>query len=289
MWWGVMGVVSVMNQPRTSASLTHFCQGAPHNVRAVPDGIGTGTILRKRLSPSIAALFWKDAMPPPNARLLLVDDDAASATFMQRMLAHQQLHVTVTPTARAARALLQRAHTDLVLLDVALPDASGFEVARWLRQTQADVGIMFVTGHAGMADRLQAFDAGADDYLCKPIPAAEFVARVGALLRRRGATPPPPLLTAGGVTLAPAQHVVTLPDGRALTLAPLAAQTLATLLVRPNQLVALHELAHQLHCTSAAAEQWALRLRDAIEPDPLWARYVQVIRNVGARFLLPRR
>ncbi|MBA3825029.1 MAG: response regulator transcription factor [Ktedonobacterales bacterium] len=224
------------------------------------------------------------------AQLLIVDDDAASAAYMQRMLVRHQLGVSVTPTAQGARALLHRAHADLVLLDVALPDASGFEVAQWLRHTHADVSIMFVTGHVGMADRLQAFAAGADDYLCKPILSAEFVARVGALLRRHGVVPPPaPLSTAGGVTLDRERHLVTLPDGRALVLEPRASCILATLLARPNQLVALHELAHGLGISAHGAEQWALRLRDAIEPDPLWARYVQVIRNVGARFLLPRR
>ncbi len=221
--------------------------------------------------------------------LVIVDDDTYAAAYMQRMLAQHHWRVSVTPTAQGARALLHDQRADLVLLDVALPDASGFEVAAWLRQTHADVGIMFVSGHAGMADRLHAFDAGADDYLCKPILSAEFVARVGALLRRRGAAPPAALLTAGGVALDRAQHLVTLPDGRALPLEPRAAQILALLLTRPNQLVALHDLARELGRSSHTAEGWALRLRDAIEPDPLWARYVQVIRNVGARFLLPRR
>ena len=229
-------------------------------------------------------------MQPPDAQLLIVDDDAPSAAYMQRMLVRQPVRVSVTPTAQGARTLLHGGHADLVLLDVALPDASGFEVAQWLRRTHADVGIMFVTGHAGMADRLHAFDAGADDYLCKPILPAEFVARVGALLRRRGAVPSvAPPLTAGGVALDRARHLVTLPDGRALALAPRAAQTLAALLTRPNQLVTLPELAQVLGCSPHVAEQWALRLRDAVEPDPLWARYVQVIRNVGARLLLPRR
>jgi two-component system, OmpR family, KDP operon response regulator KdpE len=223
------------------------------------------------------------------AHLLIVDDDDASATYMQRMLTRQQLHVTHTPTARGARRVLDQQPTDLVLLDVALPDASGFEVAEWLRQTHADVGIMFVTGHAGMADRLHAFDAGADDYVCKPILSAEFVARVGTLLRRRGSAAPMPLLSAGGVSLDRARHLVTLPDGHALTLDPPAAQVLATLLARPNRLIPLHDLAQGLGTSAAAAEHWAVRLRDAIEPDPVWARYVQVIRNVGARFLLPRR
>lgn len=221
------------------------------------------------------------------AQLIIVDDDAYSAAYMQRMLAQQHLHVAVTPTAYQARMLLARQPADLVLLDVALPDASGYEVAQWLRQTHADVGIMFVSGHAGLAERLHAFDAGADDYLCKPILSAEFLARVRALLRRRGAEPPRRVISAGGIVLDCDHALVTLPDGRTIVLDAPMTHIMAAMLARPGQLIALHELARLpgLH-TARLAEGAALRLRDTIEPDPLWARYVQVIRNVGARVLV---
>jgi DNA-binding response OmpR family regulator len=230
-------------------------------------------------------------------RLLIVDDVLFSANYLRQALMQQRLGAVAVPTASQARAALGAQRADLVLLDVTLPDASGYDMATWLRATYADVGIIFISGHAGTADRLRAFEAGADDFLAKPVLMAELVARVRAVLRRRGAQPPSAVIEAGGVRLDRDRRTLTLPDGRAVALEPAETQIMALLLARPGQLFLQADLARALAGERAVPPTALLRalathldaLRAKIEPDPLWARYVQVIHNVGARFILPRR
>lgn len=230
----------------------------------------------------------------PNAtRLIIVDDDRFSAGYMHQVLAQQQMDVIAVPTAMQAQALMRQHQAALVLLDVTLPDASGFDVCHWLRATYADVGIMFVSGHTGVDARLHAFDVGADDFLTKPFMTAELVARVRALLRRRGEEAFPQMVQVGGVVLHLADHTLTLPHGTRIPLTASQVQIMRVLLARPGQLVLRTDLARHVWgeergntlTAQRAVEAHVQQLADAIEPDPQWVRYIQIVRHVGARFI----
>jgi DNA-binding response OmpR family regulator len=229
-------------------------------------------------------------------RVLIVDDDPFSANLVRQALAQQLLPTEAVPTAKQAQVSLHQHGADVVLLDVALPDASGYDVCQWVRRDYADVGIIFVSGHADIATRLHAFDVGADDFLAKPVLLAELVARVRAVLRRRQATPAH-VVAAGGVVLDQDTLCVALPDGRTVQLAPREAQILAVLLAHPGHLLDRADLARTvwgddgrgLPAVLRQLDRHVLALRDQIEPDPVWARYIQIVRGVGVRFMLPRR
>lgn len=228
--------------------------------------------------------------------VLIVDDDPFSAGLLRQTLAQHRLPAEAVPTAKQAQERLQQHKADVVLLDVTLPDASGYDVCQWMRRDYADVGIVFVSGHADIDARLRAFDVGADDFLAKPVLTAEMVARVRAVLRRRQALPAH-VVAAGGVALDLDTQRVTLPDGRAVQLAEREAQILAVLLRRPGCMLPRAELARAVWGETPRALPATLRLldrsvtalRDQLEPDPVWARYIQVIRGVGVRFILPQR
>jgi len=108
------------------------------------------------------------------ATLLVVEDDPAVRTFLADNLTADGFDLVVAETARDAIRLLEHAHPDLALLDLALPDGSGFEVLRRIREadgaaSRIDPGlpVIVLTGRAGELDRIRGFDRGADDFMAK--------------------------------------------------------------------------------------------------------------------------
>ncbi|MHB1132615.1 MAG: response regulator transcription factor [Chloroflexota bacterium] len=119
------------------------------------------------------------------SRVLLVDDDEAVLNSLRRALALGGYEVRVAADGATALSLAEDEMPDLVVLDVMLPDVSGFEVCRLLRLASA-VPILLLTARDTVPDRVKGLDLGADDYLVKPFSLDELLARVRALLRRAG-------------------------------------------------------------------------------------------------------
>lgn len=119
------------------------------------------------------------------ARILLVDDDAAVLSSLRRALTLESYEVLLAEDGASALLLAQSEIPDLLVLDVMLPDISGFEVCRAVRRNSA-VPILLLTAKDTVPDRVAGLDLGADDYLVKPFALDELLARVRALLRRSG-------------------------------------------------------------------------------------------------------
>jgi two-component system, OmpR family, response regulator MprA len=141
-------------------------------------------------------------------RVLVVEDDDAIAQVLQRSLRMEGYEVRIADDGVDA---LDEAHAflpDLVILDLGLPRLDGVDVAKTLRQTGDDVPILVLTARDGVEARVEGLDAGADDYLVKPVERQELLARLRALLRRR-----PPrgqaMLAIGDLKLSPDTHEVT--------------------------------------------------------------------------------
>jgi two-component system OmpR family response regulator len=117
-------------------------------------------------------------------RVLVVEDSARVAHSVSRVLAGSGHSVSVAGDCAAARAKMAATPADLAIIDVGLPDGSGLELCRAIRQDGYDFPILLLTAHNGIDDRVRGLDAGADDYLGKPFAATELVARVRALGRR---------------------------------------------------------------------------------------------------------
>ena len=179
-------------------------------------------------------------------RLLLVEDEEDLASALRRVLMRDRHAVDVAGTVAEAVDRLVATSYDLVVLDVVLPDGSGFDLLERIRDGElkgpegTEARVLMLTARGRTEDRVRGLDSGADDYLTKPFEVAELQARVRALLRRdtagSGAR-----LRVGPLELDTARHEATC-AGAALTLSPKEFALLAYLMTRPGLVVSSEEL-----------------------------------------------
>lgn len=116
-------------------------------------------------------------------RVLIVDDDERLLALARLALSRNGVEVETATTSAGGLKTLAESGADLVILDVVMPDLSGWEVLRRIRES-SDVAVMLLSGRDSDVDKARGLDLGADDYLTKPFSFLEFEARVRALLRR---------------------------------------------------------------------------------------------------------
>src|ERR1700722_9915299 len=117
-------------------------------------------------------------------RILLVEDEKKVAEFVARGLRAERFAVDVSHDGNGGLEMATAFSYDLIILDLMLPGLSGTEVLKRLRKQKTQVPVLILTARDGMADKVENFEAGADDYLTKPFAFAELIVRVKALLRR---------------------------------------------------------------------------------------------------------
>jgi pilus assembly protein CpaE len=121
-----------------------------------------------------------------SARILIVDDDAVNLTVVDRVLSSHGYEVYQAQSGPEALARLEKVNPDVIVLDVMMPDMSGYEVCERVRQSKlADVAIIMLTASNSVENRIKGFEVGADDYMGKPFHPDELHAHIQALLRRR--------------------------------------------------------------------------------------------------------
>jgi two-component system copper resistance phosphate regulon response regulator CusR len=123
-------------------------------------------------------------------RVLLVEDDRSLADIVVAGMREQHFLVLVAGSVREGRERAELGEYDVIVLDVMLPDGSGFELCSWIRARGITTPILMLTARDAVDDRVRGLEAGADDYLTKPFAFRELVARVRALGRRRPAIAP---------------------------------------------------------------------------------------------------
>src|ERR1051326_2702559 len=156
-------------------------------------------------------------------KILVVDDEPIGTKLVQFILSEEGYDVTSVDGPRGAMAMIQRQLPDLILLDVNMPQMSGFAFHQHLRENDYDIPIIFVTAKGELEDKLNGLRQGADDYIVKPFDPAELLARVQAVLRRyRKATAQASnqILRVGEFELNIADLQISLPDKRIVLLTP---------------------------------------------------------------------
>jgi len=117
-------------------------------------------------------------------RVLLIEDDSTTARSVSLILKSEGLNVYTTDLGEEGIDLSKVYDYDIILLDLNLPDMSGFEVLRSLRAAKVQTPTLILSGHAGVEDKIKGFGFGADDYMTKPFHKDELVARIHAIVRR---------------------------------------------------------------------------------------------------------
>jgi DNA-binding response OmpR family regulator len=222
-------------------------------------------------------------------RILLVEDERKVASFIARALKENTYAVDVAETGQKALELGGDAPYDAILLDVRLPDLSGIEVCRELRQRGIEAPVMMLTARGLVEQRVEGLDAGADDYLTKPFVLAELLARVRALVRRG--------FHSGNAKLSYADLILdrhrrrATRDKESIPLTSREFAILELLLLRAPELVTRSEIVEHVwdcHFDSETnlIEVYINRLRQKIDQDrPV--KLIHTIRGVGYRLGTP--
>lgn len=224
-------------------------------------------------------------------RVLIADDDQQILRALRILLtAHGYEVVTARNGAEALSHAVEH-HPDLVMLDLGMPELDGAEVIAGLRGWSA-VPILVVSGRTGSADKVDALDAGADDYVTKPFAADELLARIRALTRRQIGSADEPVVVFGDISvdLSARQVRRRLPDGEtAVRLTPTEWAILEVLVRHPRRLVTRQDLLTQVWGPQYTSDTGYLRLylaqlRKKLEPEPSRPRYLLTEPGMGYRF-----
>ncbi|MBQ1082260.1 MULTISPECIES: response regulator transcription factor [unclassified Nocardiopsis] len=222
-------------------------------------------------------------------RVLVVEDEESYSDALSYMLRKEGFEVAVAPTGTVALETFDRTGADLVLLDLMLPGLSGTEVCRTLRQ-KSNVPVIMLTAKDSEIDKVVGLELGADDYVTKPFSSRELVARIRAVLRRRGEDEIvlPAALEAGPVRMDVERHVVTV-RGDNVQLPLKEFELLEVLLRNAGRVLTRMQLIDRVWGADYVGDTKTLdvhvkRLRAKIEEDPGTPRYIVTVRGLGYKF-----
>ncbi len=228
-------------------------------------------------------------------KILVVDDDARLRNLLERYLQEQGYDVRCAAESQQMERLLERENFHLMVLDLMLPGEDGLSICRRLRQQNNDIPIVMLTAKGDEVDRIIGLELGADDYLAKPFNPRELLARIRAVLRRRGTVVP-------GAPADSDEEVVfgefrlnlgTREMYRGDVAMPLTSgefAVLKALVSNPRQAMSRDKLMNQARGRDYSALERSIdvqvsRLRRMLEEDPANPRYIQTVWGLGYVFV----
>ena len=224
--------------------------------------------------------------------ILLVEDDPSIRAALGLALEDEGYVVLQAPNGRVGLSMVNSEQPDLVLLDLRLPDISGFEVCREIRQ-KSTVPIIMVTAQTDTHDLVAGLEAGADDYVTKPVNIKELAARIRAALRRlvRESSGPSPDVTHFGNVELHRERALVLKAGVEVALTKTELRLLIEFADRPNIVLSRDQLlervwGYEYLGDSRLVDAHIRRLRVKIEDSPNEPRHVITVRGLGYRFSL---
>jgi two-component system OmpR family response regulator len=179
-------------------------------------------------------------------RVLLVEDDPMIGEAIQEAVKEASYAADWVKNGHTALTTLGCQHYDVVLLDLGLPGKDGLEVLRFIRAKDNPVPLLIITARDELDDRLRGLDGGADDYLLKPFEMAELLARMRAVLRRKGGSASP-VMSNGKVSLDPATREAMVSASEPVRLSNREFALLQALLVRPGAILSRSDLEDRIY------------------------------------------
>jgi DNA-binding response OmpR family regulator len=225
--------------------------------------------------------------------LLMVEDDANVADTLASRLRGNGFAVTHAASVAAARKALDAERFDIALLDVGLPDGSGFDVARSLRETSPETALVFLTAYGTPEDRIHGLELGADDYVTKPFVFRELLLRLQNSLKRASYLRQPVEATRGVVRIGQARvdfaRFTATTGSQPHPLTHKECAVLKLLVERAGTAVSRDEILDRAWSadefpTSRTVDNFIMRLRRLVERDPANPRTIRSIRGVGYLF-----
>ncbi len=196
---------------------------------------------------------------------------------------HRQGHaVDWTLSRNEAEASLAAATYDLVLLDLRLPDGSGLDILKGLRTRRDEVPVIIMTAHDQVSDRIAGLNAGADDYLVKPVDLGELQARIHAVSRRYG-THKLPALTIDGVSVYPSERRIAGADGDDIQLSSREWAVLDRLIARKRAIVSKAQIEEALYEFGAEVESNTVEVYVSRLRRKLGKHAIETVRGIGYR------
>jgi len=258
------------------------------------DPVGAGvagtarTARRRRTDHAAPARKTNPSAPTTGPNVLVVDDDADVRMLLTMYLALDGFHAQEAEDATGALDAIRRQRPDMVLLDVMMPGRDGLDLLAELRRA-GDIPVIMVTARGEEADRVMGLRLGADDYIVKPFSPAELVARITAVLRRKGGTSQPAKLEFDGLSMDVESRRLTV-KGQPVSTTTKEFDLLAFLASSPSHVFTRGELLDKVWGSSAewqdpgTVTEHVRRIRHLIEDDPARPQRIRTVRGVGYSF-----
>lgn len=220
------------------------------------------------------------------SQLLLVEDDLAVAEALALALTSLGHSVELASTGEAGLTAVARRQFDVMLLDVMMPGISGFETARRVRASSL-LPIIMLTARSDPSDIVTGLEAGADDYVTKPVEPRVLDARIKAVLRRAAPAPGEAVMSFGDLAIHPDAMAVTR-AGEPVPLTPTELRLLLELADHAGQALSRHQLLQRVwgygyDGDSRLVDAVVQRLRAKVEPTPSQPTLIRTVRNIGYR------
>lgn len=226
-------------------------------------------------------------------KILVVDDKKELRALLKDYLEQEGFDIVQAEDGQKALFVARQEKPDLIILDLMMPEMSGYEFMR-IYSREADTPTIILTAKLDENDKVLGLELGADDYITKPFSLRELTARIRAVLRRvekQGVSQD--ILRAGDITLDRSGRMVLVGD-KQIDLTPSEFDLLATLMSTPGRAYTRLELLERLQGTAYEGYERTIdvhirNLRAKIEPDDSQPRYIETVYGVGYRFAIQRR